>query len=91
MEPADKSPPDGDVSIPTITPEDLERLANPLTVVHGYTALLQRRLRRGQTIDDGELLQILDLICESSRLITVGLTALVVQNRAKKLGPDPEQ
>lgn len=90
MESRDTSSTDGKNGIDIITAQDLERIANPLTIVHGYTALLQRRIRRGQTIDDEELLRILGLIEASSRLITVGLTALVVRARSHNVGPDPE-
>lgn len=90
MEPADKSPPDGDVSIPIITMEDLERIANPLTVVHGYTALLQRRLLRGQTIDDEELLRVLNAIEAASRAVSTALVALVAQSHSNRTGSKPE-
>lgn len=90
MESRDTSSPDGQNGIDCITAQDLERIANPLTVVHGYTELLQRRIRRGQTIDDEELLRILGLIEASSRLITVGLTVLIVRARTHNRGRAPE-
>ena len=90
MEPRDESAPDGQDSLDIVTTRDLERIANPLTVVHGYTELLQRRIRRGQTIDDAELLRILGLIEEASRSSRAGLTALVARARAGEVDPGPD-
>ena len=90
MEPRDESAPGGQDSIDIVTSRDLERIANPLTVVHGYTELLQRRIRRGQTIQDEELLRILGLIEAASRSSRAGLAALVARAHARNLDPDPD-
>lgn len=90
MDPRYTSSPDGQDSNDIITAEDVERIANPLSVVHGYTQLLQRRLRRGQTIDDAELDRVLNLVEESSRSVGVGLAALIAKLRSHGEGSTPE-
>jgi len=76
MKPPGQSSPNGQHPEDFITKQDVERLANPLSVVHGYTQILQRRIRSGKDLDDAELLRMLNLIEEASRLLTTRLIAL---------------
>lgn len=77
MEPHDEHNPGDNDSASRISHKDVERIANPLTILHGYTELLQRRLQRGQKIDDEELLRVLEIIAQSSRKVREGLFLLL--------------
>lgn len=88
MEPRNTRPQERRVS-DNVTAEDLERIANPLSVLHGYTQLLQRRLRRGQSIEDEELLRILNQVESASRSVIVGLAGLAIKLRANDKDDPP--
>jgi nitrogen-specific signal transduction histidine kinase len=79
MEQRDHSPPDGQASKDPLTAADLECIVNPLSVVRGYTQLLQRRLRRGETIEDDVLLRTLDRIDVASQSVTTSVCALAAK------------
>jgi hypothetical protein len=74
-----------------LTAQDLESLVNPLSVVRGYTQVLQRRLRQGHVIDSDELLQTLDLIEEASRMIKTRLDALSFTSDPTSADMEPDQ
>ena len=90
MEPHDAHNPRDTDSERGINHQDLERIANPLTILHGYTELLQRRLHRGQEIDDAELLRVLNLIETSSRQVREGLFTLLEKLRNGDVDSGPE-
>lgn len=90
MKPRDEFSPKGEDSNSIITPQSLESIANPMTLVHGYTQLLQRRLRRGQAIDAEELLRVLGLIEHSSRSAIASLAGLVKIAQSKCVDPGSE-
>ena len=83
IEPRDESTRGGEESNDVITTSEVESIANPLTVVHGYTELLQRRIRRGRTIDNEELLRVLGLMEEATRSLRAGVVALVAKLRSR--------
>jgi hypothetical protein len=73
----------------TLTRLDLEAIANPMSVIFGYTQLLQRRVRRGQAVGDEELLRVLGLMDQALRTMIGELTHL--SRQAGTNGDDPEQ
>ncbi len=90
MKPKDEFTPKGEDSNSITTPQNLESIANPMTLVHGYTQLLQRRLRQGEVVETEELLRILGLIEESSRSARIGLAALVALAQSEGTNPGTE-
>jgi hypothetical protein len=74
MDPKHPLKPKGQRTIDKLTRRDLERIANPMSVILGYTQLMQRRVRRGQVIDEQEMLRVLGLIEQASRRMITGLT-----------------
>lgn len=73
-----KGPAAKDIEIAT----ELQTLANPLSVVHGYTQLLLRRLRRGQVIEREDLLRTLGCIEEASLSVQTCVQAMAGSERA---------
>lgn len=76
MKPPGYTAPDGQEPDSFITKLDVERLASPISVVQGYTQILQRRIRSGKPVEEKELLRMLGLIEEASRLLTTRLVAI---------------
>ena len=90
MESRENSPPLAVAATDIVTALDLERLANPLSVVHGYTQLLQRRIRGGHVMKDDELLRILSLIEGASRSIKTRLKDLYDKSNRDGEGSMPD-
>jgi nitrogen-specific signal transduction histidine kinase len=90
MEPRENSPSKGQTTKDILTAQDLESLVNPLSVVRGYTQLLQRRIRQGHVIDGDELLRTLGLIEEASRVIQMRLDALSHTSDPDGAGSKPD-
>lgn len=76
MKPPGYTAPDGQEPDSFITKLDVERLASPISVVQGYTQILQRRIRSGVPVEEKDLLRMLGLIEEASRLLTTRLVAI---------------
>jgi hypothetical protein len=79
MDPQAHSPPNGRDENDVLTAVEWEHLANPLCVVRGYTQLLQRRLRRGDAVEQHDLLRVLGLIEAASCSVTTSISALVAK------------
>lgn len=60
----------------SVSAEELNRMAIPLTVVRGYVQLLQRRIRSGRFVNNDELLRTLTLMEEATRTIQAELRTL---------------
>lgn len=54
----------------------VDELAAPLTAIHGYAQLLQRRVRAGRTISDDNLLMTLGRIERAARSMEARLRQL---------------
>ena len=76
MKPPGYTAPDGQEPDSFITKLDVERLASPISVVQGYTQILQRRIRSGVPVEEKDLLRMLGLIEEASRLLATRLVAI---------------
>lgn len=72
----------------TITRHDLDIIANPLSVIFGYTQLLQRRVRRGQPVGNEELLRVLGLMEQALRTVVTELTP--VSHKGESNGEHPK-
>lgn len=85
MNPQRPSTPEEPGTNDTLTRRDLEQIANPMSVILGYTQLFQRRVRRGATMDDEEMLRVLGMIEQASRALISGLAAV-----SEKVAPGDE-
>lgn len=91
MKQQQNSPPDRGTSTDGITSADIEAIVNPLTIVHGYTQLLQRRLQRGDVIEDEELAQKLGFIDTAARTATSNFREVAARLNAERADCTLEQ
>lgn len=59
-----------------ITADGMDEIGNPLAVLRGYIQLLQRRIHRGQKVDDAELIRVLGIMNEASHVLTEKLATM---------------
>ena len=64
-----------------ITTSNLERIANPLSVVHGYAQLLRRQLERDGNVDPEMLKRVVLLIEAASSALVDEVKAARKQHR----------
>lgn len=70
MEPRGTNPTDGQGDSDRWSSEALQHhIRTPLSVIYGYVQLLQRRLRRGEVLDQADLLRTLGYIDQAARAI----------------------
>lgn len=80
----------GSQDIVIVTSGELQRLRIPLSVLHGYVQLLQRRLRQGYALDHDELIQTLGVMEEASRAIQTQLDVLSINADLRQGKPDKD-
>lgn len=92
MKSGDREPPDGETDnhYLIVSGDALNRVAVPLTVVHGRVQLLRRHRQRNQPIGSEELDQALTCLEEATRTMVAELSGIMTLSSRLRGSADPK-